>query len=26
MFIIHKDWQGKPTSETAIDNKKIEIF
>ncbi|NGX52539.1 MAG: hypothetical protein KR126chlam5_00842 [Candidatus Anoxychlamydiales bacterium] len=26
MFIIHKDWQGKPTSETAIDNRKIEIF
>jgi len=26
VFIIHKDWQGKPTSETAIDNEKIEIF
>jgi len=26
LFIIHKDWQGKPTSETAIDNKKLEIF
>ena len=26
MFIIHKDRQGKPTSETAIDNKKLEIF
>lgn len=26
MFIIHKDRKGKPTSETAIDNQKIEIF
>ena len=26
MFIIHKDRQGKPVSETAIDNKKLEIF
>lgn len=26
MFIIHKDRKGKPTSETAVDNHKIEIF
>jgi len=26
LFIIHKDWQGKPTSETAIDDKRLEIF
>jgi len=26
VFIIHNDKQGKPVSETAIDNKKLEIF